>query len=394
MFGWEYPPYNSGGLGVACEGLAQALADKGEDVTFVLPRKVPVQGRGINFLFADIKESEKHTLATSYPVSFVTKADGTRVSFYGMSLLQDVVAFKNATKDLIKNLEFDIIHAHDWLSFGAGIAAKELSGKPLVTHIHATEYDRTGGLSKNEIVYEFEREGFEKADKVIAVSNYTKNTVVREYNISPEKVEVVHNGAKAPPSVCNKELELSHLKAQGKKLVIWFGRVTLQKGVDYLISAAEKVVKHDKNIMFIIAGSGDMKNKLMQHVAYKGLSDKIIFTEFLRGPELQCLIDAADLYVMTSVSEPFGLAPLEVLHKDVPVIIPKQSGVSEVLTHALKVDFWDTDEISNKILATLSYKPLHETLKTGGKTEVLSQTWEKAAEKCVALYNSLIPQFT
>lgn len=394
MFGWEYPPYNSGGLGVACEGLAQALADRGENMTFVLPRKIPVSGRGINFIFSDVGKNKRHnTLTTSYPMSFITREDGTQVSFYGMGLLQDVIEYRNAVKKIIRDLEFDVIHAHDWLSFGAGISAKELSGKPLVTQIHATEYDRTGGLSKNEIVYGLEREGFVKADKVVAVSQYTKNIVEREYGVRSSKIKVIHNGSNEPSSICEKEYDLSAFKKQGKKIVIWFGRVTLQKGVDYLIESAEKVIARDKNIIFIIAGSGDMKDKLMQDVAYKKLSDKIIFTDFLRGPELQCLIDAADLYVMTSVSEPFGLAPLEVLHKNVPVIIPYQSGVSEVLTHALKVNFWDTDEITNKILSALHYPALLETLSYGGRIEAKSQTWDLAAGKCIALYNSLIPQF-
>jgi len=395
MFGWEYPPFNSGGLGVACEGLAQALADRGEDVTFVLPKKIPVEGNGIKFVFADISNNKTTYEGSSgaYPATFITRSDGTRVPLYGMGLIEDVLAFRKAACDLAKDLEFDVIHAHDWLSFGAGISAKEVSGKPLVAHIHATEYDRTGGISRNEIVYELEKEGFEKADKVIAVSNYTKQTVQKEYGISSNKISVVHNGLKPNPFVCNERLNLSHLKNQGKKIVLFAGRLTLQKGPDYFISAAKKVLSLRKNILFLIVGSGDMERKLIQEVSYAGLSDKIQFVGFLRGEELKCACEAADLYVMPSVSEPFGILPLELLDAGTPVIISKQSGVGEVLLHALRVDFWDVDEMTNQIIAALSYPSLSSQLRDYGRTEARAQTWSKAAAKCVDIYRSLIPSF-
>jgi glycosyltransferase involved in cell wall biosynthesis len=393
MFGWEYPPFNSGGLGVACEGLAQALADRGEDVTFVLPKKVPVHGNGIKFVFADIPNKTYEGSSGAYPATFITKEDGTRVPLYGMGLIEDVLAFRNAAYDLAKKIDFDVIHAHDWLSFGAGISAKEVSGKPLVAHIHATEHDRTGGLSKNELVYSFEKEGFQKADRIVAVSHYTKKMVEKEYTIPSDKISVVHNGLKSNPSVCNARLDLSHLKENGKKIVLFVGRLTLQKGPDYFIRAAKKVLSLRKDILFLIVGSGDMERKLIQEVSYSGFSDKIQFLGFLRGEELKCVSEAADLCVMPSVSEPFGIVPLELLDAGTPVIISKQSGVGEVLLHALKVDFWDTDEMTNQIIAAISHTALSTQLREYGGKEARAQTWSKAAGKCVEIYNSLIPSF-
>tara|TARA_Y100000310_G_scaffold273705_1_gene289327 strand:+ start:4417 stop:5637 length:1221 start_codon:yes stop_codon:yes gene_type:complete len=397
MFGWEYPPFNSGGLGVACQGLSSALAQNGFDIIFVLPgKKLPIHVEGVDFVFADIDE-KLHFMqqVSSYPSSLSEDPyTGQKIPVYGEDFIAKAEAYRLEGKRIAKELEgqFDVIHAHDWLSFGAGIAAKEVSGKPLISHLHSIEYyDRAGGTGRNEFAYSLENEGLQKADKIIAVSEYTKQLAMKEYNIKSQKVEVVHNGTDPQSTNCVSSHSLSALKQGNKKIVIWFGRLTIQKGVDYFIRAAERVLSFDKNVIFIIAGDGEMKPELIQYVSHNGLSENILFTEFLRGNDLQCLIDVADLYVMTSVSEPFGLVPLEVLQKDVPVIITKNSGVSEVLTYALKIDFWDIEEIANKILATLHNPVLHKTLRDGGKSESKRQTWKIAAEKCIALYKQLVP---
>lgn len=395
MFGWEFPPHNSGGLGVACQGLTQALAERDVRVTFVLPKKIDVSVDFLKLVFADVSKSIKlksiRSLLTPYLTSESYQALRARFGgdLYGSHLFDEVRRYAFLARDIAEEETFDIIHAHDWLSFAAGIEAKRVSGKPLVVHIHATEFDRTGGHNVNQFVYETEKRGMEEADAVVAVSNFTKNIIVRHYGIPPEKIHVVHN-AVGRVSGERFNSELGRLKADGHKIVLFVGRLTLQKGPDYFIRAARKVLDYNPKVIFIIAGSGDMERRIMEEAAWLGISDKVLFTGFLRDNELAQVYQAADLYVMPSVSEPFGITVLESVAYGTPVLISKQSGVSEVLTHALKADFWDVDEMANKILAVLEHPPLRETLAQNGSHELKKIHWGNSADRCINLYSSVL----
>lgn len=394
MFGWEFPPHNSGGLGVACQGLANALSQSGVQLTFVLPKKIPVHAQGFNLIFADetsVSESN-YSMLNPY-VSFQEyrrlKAAHPEAA-YGLTLLEEVRNYAYLGREIARQQEFDVIHAHDWLSVEAGLQAKQVSGKPLVFHVHATEFDRTGGTHVNQQVYEIERQGIQKSDQVVAVSNFTKDIITRYYGVSPDKVQVVHNGINAQayePTGLDKSLE--GLKKAGKKIVLFVGRITLQKGPDYFLRAAQRVSAYMPNAIFVMAGSGDMERSIIQQAASYGISDRMIFAGFLRGEELNSVYQAADVMVMPSVSEPFGITALESLANATPVIISKQSGASEVLSHVLKVDFWDIDEMTNKIMSVLAHPSLQTTLQANGKQDVRRFTWEDAARKCQTLYQSL-----
>ncbi len=393
MFGWELPPHNSGGLGVACYGLAKALLKKGTEIIFVLPRRLEgVEENFLKIVDGNIFCSDSYLFNSPlYP--YITDKKYFSDLFYhheiyGNSLVEEVFRYAEFGKEVGKKENFDIIHAHDWLSFGAGIRAKEVSGKPLVVHVHATEFDRCGGAGTNSLVYALEKEGMERADKVIAVSNYTKNIIINSYGISSDKIEVVHNGIDFSDKETLSE-NVHKIKEAGKKIVLFVGRLTLQKGPDYFIKVAKKICDVNKDIYFVISGSGDMQEYLVREVAEMKISDRVLFSGFLRGKELQEVYSLADLFVMPSVSEPFGITPLEAISSGTPVLISNQSGVSEVVSHALKTDFWDVDDMTNKVLAVLNYGPLSYCLKENGRKEVSSITWEKAAEKCIKIYNNL-----
>ncbi len=398
MFGWEFPPHNSGGLGTACEGLTRALADQGVKTIFVLPKKVGVEADFLKILFANIPNATLKTIPSilypyvtsqSYLESLATNSQGDKI--YGATLLDEVLSYGLKAKDIARQECFDIIHAHDWLSFPAGIMAKEISSRPLIVHVHATEFDRTGGNGINEAVYRIEKEGMEKADGIITVSHWTKNIVTKHYGISPAKIRVVHNGinlgAEKTGSLMN---NLEKLKSAGNNLILFVGRITLQKGPDYFVQVAKQVLEYKPNTYFVMVGSGDMQGSVMQLVAQLGISDKFLFPGFLRGEELDSVYQVADLYILPSVSEPFGITPLESLANGTPVLVSKQSGVSEVLSHALKVDFWDIDEMTNQILAVLDHQSLKETLRQYGQEQVKQITWTEAARKCLEFYQSLI----
>jgi glycosyltransferase involved in cell wall biosynthesis len=276
------------------------------------------------------------------------------------------------------------------LCFPAGIAAKELTGKPLIAHIHATEFDRCGGNTVNQHVYDREREGMHKADRIITVSELTKRTVVSQYGIDANKVTVIHNGnTKNESHVSERFSLLTKLKEGEKKVVLFAGRITIQKGVDYFIHAARKVLEYEKGVYFIVAGSGDMEQQIINLTAQLGISNHFLFTGYYTLEEQSSLFSLADLVVMPSVSEPFGIIPLESMSNGTPVIVSKQSGVAEVITHALKVDFWDTDEMANKILAVLHHKELRDTLRSEGFLQASGITWDKAAKKMKDLYQTI-----
>ena len=398
-FGWDFPPHTAGGLGMACQGLTRELAAQGIEVVFVLPKSQEVHSSA-RFIFADVEN-----VATVYQVpsgiapyqgsqSVVEVYDQRGVRrLYSRTLLQEVYAYAHKAAAIAKEEEFDLIHAHDWTAYLAGVAAKIASGKPLILHVHATAFDQAASEQVDPEVYKIEKEAFAQADHIVAVSAFTKRIVVDRYAIDPEKVEVVHNGIDTQ-EVPRYEPTLQELRAQGKKIVLYHGRITVQKGVDYFVQAAKRVVEYDPNVIFVISGKGDMAGQIMQQVAALGLSSHVLFAGDLWYEDRDRMYQSVDLVVMPSVSEPFGLVPLEAIQHGTPSLISKQSGVSEVITHVLKVDFWDTEEMANKILSALRYPVLRHQLKREGKKELLRLSWKNVAQKVIHIYKRLLEWFS
>jgi glycogen(starch) synthase len=421
MLGWEFPPFISGGLGTACYGLTKALDQLGVKVTFVLPKMVDSRyATHVKLLTPGscdrdggaAREQELRNVTFrsimsplrpyATPASYDEKineilrqrraageAAGLKEANAGVDyagdLYREVHRYAAMAMELAQEEEFDVIHAHDWMTYPAAVGVAALTGKPLVVHIHSTEFDRSGE-HVNQLVYDIERHGLHRADKVIAVSQFTRGIVISRYGIPGDKVEVVYNGVErngnwsvAPISIRREE-----------KIVLFLGRITMQKGPEYFLYAAKKVLEVMDNVKFVMAGSGDLMHRSVELAAQLGIGHKVLFTGFLRGGDVRRIYKLADLYVMPSVSEPFGIAPLEALDNDVPVIISKQSGVSEVLRHALKVDFWDVNEMANKMVAVLKYPPLQMTLRSHGNFEVRKLRWRDAARRCLEIYQDML----
>lgn len=394
MFGWEYPPHNSGGLGVACQGITRSLSERGYEVIFVMPKKLDVSSPWARMVFAERPTIVEY--AVNSPISpYVTSSkyrSERHSGIYAGNLFDEVERYRQMGAVIAKEETFDVIYAHDWLSFGAGIEAKRATGKPLIAHVHATEFDRSGGQDGvNSHVYAVEKAGMEAADRVVAVSEFTKKIIVEKYGIPESKVRVVYNGideSTAPSGAGVRRLR--HLKQAGYKVVLFLGRITLQKGPDYFLRAAKQVLAREPKVMFVISGSGDMEEDIMQLAGKLGISNNVLFTGFLSGPDRHEMYLAADLFVMPSVSEPFGITPLESMKLGTPVLISKQSGVSEVVHHALKVDFWDIDEMTNKILSVVGHDALREALSDNAKREAERITWADAAVKLDGIIHELV----
>lgn len=303
---------------------------------------------------------------------------------YAGDLMTEVHRYARLAVDIARGEEFDLIHAHDWMTYPAGLAIAAFTRKPLVVHIHSTEFDRSGE-QVNQQIYDIERAGLHGSDRVIAVSALTRNICVSRYSVPQVKIDVVYNAIDTDGQM----VKPPHIE-RTDKIVLFLGRITMQKGPEYFLAAAKKVLDVMDNVKFVVAGSGDMTRRMIELAAGMGIGHKVLFTGFLRGADVDKVYRMADLYVMPSVSEPFGLTPLEAIRNDVPVIISKQSGVSEILTHALKVDFWDINEMANKILAVLRHPPLGEVLRRHGGFEVRALTWEKSAAKVIATYRSAL----
>jgi glycosyltransferase involved in cell wall biosynthesis len=421
MLGWEFPPFISGGLGTACYGLTKALDDLGVKITFVLPRMVESDytthvrlltpeyiSQHTQFTVHQLKNVVFRTVASPLQPYLTPRTYQRRIEDsleqiqaghgrggkpvfhsvdYSGDMAGEVRRYAAMAAVLAGREDFDVVHAHDWMTYPAGIAVAKMTGRPLVVHIHSTEFDRSGE-HVNQMIYDIEREGLHAADKVIAVSYFTRSIIISRYGVPGEKVEVVHNGVERNgASVWN--LSEGSIR-KGEKIVLFLGRITMQKGPEYFLGAAKKVLEKMSNVKFVMAGSGDMMHRSVELAAELGIGSKVLFTGFLRGEEVSRIYKMADLYVMPSVSEPFGIAPLEALEHDVPVIISKQSGVSEVLSHALKVDFWDIDEMANKIIAVLKYPPLEITLRNHGNFEVRKLRWKDSAQKCAKVYEDAL----
>ena len=425
MFGWEFPPHIAGGLGTACYGLTRGLARNGVEVIFVVPKAYGdedqrfirvVNASDVDAIYrsgdadSDIWRHVKFMEINSNMVPYISPEqwevernrsekvgsihhDGDvwreRYTFsgkYGANLLEEVARYAVVARQVAIELEgqFDVIHAHDWLTYYAGIAAKEVSGKPLVVHMHATEFDRSGE-NINTQTYAIERGGMEAADLVMAVSNLTRNIVINKYGIPAEKVVTVHNAVRFAEGTQEEEE-----RGVKDKIVTFLGRITYQKGPDYFVEAAAKVLKRTQNVRFVMAGSGDMMNHVIRRVARLGIADKFHFTGFLRGADVQKMFALSDVYVMPSVSEPFGISPLEAMKSNVPTIISKQSGVAEVLDYAVKVDYWDVDAMADAIYGLVTYPALGELFARKGLEEVTGLKWNNAAAKIKEGYERVI----
>ena len=402
MFGWEFPPMSYGGLGTACYGMTRALNDMGVDVTFVVPRlpskysdiDTHVELLGCNDSNKScFKKIEVNSLIRPYETeesykilrNTITEEDDELdidKSLYGKDLYDEVRRYAKRAGELAKNIDFDIIHAHDWLTYLAGIEAKKATGKKLVVHMHASEFDRTGE-NPNPTVYDMEYQGLHYADRIMAVSGYTKKIIVEKYNIDESKVEVVHNGIEIPDEEVNVEKKIP-------KLVLFLGRITRQKGPKFFLDAARKILDLEPDTYFVMAGSGDMLQECIDYANDLGISKNVLFPGYLKGKDVNRAYAMSNVFVMPSVSEPFGLTPLEAIHNGTPAIISKQSGVSEVLNHALKIDFWDVDEMANKILGVLRYNGLREELLSGGKMNVKRISWDNASLDVKNVYEKVL----
>lgn len=419
MFGWEFPPHISGGLGTASYGLTKGMATlKDLDVIFVVPKawgdedqsvvrliganQIPVAYRKVYFKgfkkpFEKIEVSSKivpytdpedfwkviNSEVSGYQMFVETNNKGM-VDFsgrYDNNLLSEIQKYAVVASVIAEENDFDIIHAHDWLAYPAGIAAMEVSGKPLVIHVHATDFDRSGG-SVNPDVYRIEKEGMDAASKIITVSNLTREIVISRYNIDPAKVETVYNAV--DPVAMSDNMMVR--KGFDEKIVTFLGRITMQKGPEYFIEAANKVLKKMNNVRFVMAGSGDMMERMMRRAAKLKITDRFHFTGFLRGPDVFSMLYMSDVYIMPSVSEPFGISPLEAMQSNVPVIISKQSGVAEILTHAVKTDFWDIDAMADAIYGILNYPALANMFIINGKEEVIRLKWDNSARHVRDIY--------
>ena len=417
MFGWEFPPVISGGLGTACFGLTKALAEKGTAITFVLPRiqKDP-GGSHVSLIGANrisVTNAEKHLREFRKNIKmlsvdsalhpYVSPREYERVissltrqeerherteeissdfsGVYGPDLMSEITRYSIVAGAYAPFRDCDIIHAHDWMTFPAGIRAKAQTGKPLVVHVHALEFDRSGD-NINRDVFDIEQAGMEAADAVIAVSFYTKQRIIEKYGIPAEKIHVVHNAVTKETRIGN----LHITRPLDEKIVLFLGRVTFQKGPDYFIEAARKVISRIPDVRFVMAGTGDMFTRMVETVAKERIGKHFHFTGFLQGAEVEKMYAMSDLYVMPSVSEPFGIAPLEAMLYNIPVIVSKQSGVSEVLDHAVKVDFWDTEQLADSIISLLTDTNLARDLVRKNTEQLAQIKWEIAADKTLAVY--------
>jgi glycogen synthase len=413
MLGWEFPPFFAGGVGMVCYHLTKALCQKGVEITYVMPfGPAMLKSDYMKLLVADnmflgtkfqLKGVDTmlgaaggaYATPESYEKEWQHFVEGQPLlspekrakALYGPNIFREAYLFAEKVKLIAQQEDYDVIHAHDQWTFPAALAAKRATGKPLVIHIHITEFDKSGGMSIDNRVMDIERQAMQESDLIIVVSHFIKRRLMEHYGVPEWKIRVVHNAAEpTDPSITH---DASKIK-ESDKIVLFIGRVTLQKGPDYFVEAANKVLEKDPNVKFIMAGSGDMLNRMIERTAELGISSKFIFPGFVNREEVAKLNKIADVFVMPSVSEPFGIVPLEAMAQETPAIISRQSGVSEVLNHVLKVDFWDVNDIASKILAVLHYQSMTHQIKHHGAIEVRNMTWELPANKCIAIYNELL----
>ncbi|HPL63739.1 MAG TPA: glycosyltransferase family 4 protein [Syntrophales bacterium] len=425
MFGWEFPPHISGGLGTACFGITKALTEKQVEIVFVLPRikgvdrsshvtllsasEIPLTrtreveyfGKGMDFrpidsILRPYIGEEQYMAVLSETRQSSEEQESSKEAWreggpcaaisgdYGPDMMAEIVRYGGVARVLAGRENFDIIHGHDWMTVFAGIYAREVSGKPFILHVHATEFDRSGE-NVNRDIFEIERFGMRNADCIIAVSHYTKGIIVNRYEIKPEKVSVVHNAVTKEDGGGYAAVR----KRPGQKIVLFLGRITFQKGPDYFIEAAARVLKVFPDVTFVMAGTGDMMPRMIERVAELRIGKHFHFLGFISGDQIEQIYAMSDLYVMPSVSEPFGISPLEAMLRDVPVIISRQSGVAEILNNALTVDFWDVSDLANKMIAVLQYPALSRDMTDMSRETLRTIGWEHAAEKIIEVYEGL-----
>ncbi len=366
MIGWEYPPFKAGGLGTHCYGLTRSLADKGVAVDFYMPKtKHNTRSDKNNLVIKEVGETE------------IFPYDRPDDKALGGKFFEAVYRYNDLIVQRVRG-KYNLIHCHDWLTMKAAVALKEKMGVPLVVTIHSTEYDRSGWLYPNQWFIDIEKEGMQKADRIIAVSEFTKRVIVEKYGINPDKVAVVHN-AVYPIG-----------EGEKQKVVLFLGRLTIQKGPEFFLRAAKKVLEYEKDCRFVVAGMGDMLPRLINQAVDMGIAQNVIFTGLLTEEEVKHIYRIANIYVMPSVSEPFGITALEAMSAGAPTIVSKTAGVSEALYNSLRVDFWDTDEMANKIISLLRYDPLRRTLVERGKRELELFTWDLVADRTIDVYKGVL----
>ncbi len=367
MIGWEYPPFKAGGLGTHCYGLTRSLADENVKVDFYMPKTKHSAGNSgkKNLVIKEVGETE------------IFPYDRPEDKELAGQFFESVYRYNDLVVEKVKG-NYDLIHCHDWLTMKAGVALKEKLGIPLILSVHSTEYDRSGWICPNDWFINIEREGMEKADRIIAVSHFTKSVIVDKYGINPDKISVVYNAV--------------YPIGEGEKqeIVLFLGRLTIQKGAEFFLRAAKKVLEYEPDSRFVVAGTGDMLPRLINQAVDMGISSKVIFTGLLTEEEVRHIYRISNVYVMPSVSEPFGITALEAVSAGTPTIASKTAGFSEAFQNCLRVDFWDTDEMANKIISLLRYDPLHKTLATEGKRELDLFTWDRVAEKTIDVYNRVM----
>jgi len=414
MFGWEFPPHILGGLGTASFGLIRGMSQQPDmDITFVMPKpwgdedqsflkiigacNTPIVWKDVSYDYVSERLSKYMNPQQYYDLRNNIYADFSYrwvndlgcIEFSGRypdNLLEEINNYSIVAGVIARTEQYDIIHAHDWLTYPAGIHAKSISGKPLVIHVHATDYDRSRG-NVNPDVYNIEKNGMDYADHIITVSDLTRNTVIEKYHQDPSKVTTVHN---AVEPLSKDIISISDKRGVSDKIVTFLGRITMQKGPEYYVEAAAKVLSRSDNVRFIMAGSGDMMNKMIRLAAERNISDRFHFTGFMKGKQVYEIFRSSDVYVMPSVSEPFGISPLEAMQCGVPSIISKQSGCAEILKYAVKVDYWDIDALADAIYGLVTYPALHKFLKEEGLNEVNNIKWEYAGQKVRNIYDNAI----
>ncbi|HCS87614.1 MAG TPA: 4-alpha-glucanotransferase [Bacteroidales bacterium] len=412
MFGWEFPPHILGGLGTASYGLTKGMAQQPDmHITFVIPRPwgdedqsflriigadtVPVVWKENSWEYVN-RRLQGRMSADEYfylrqGIHYDYRRIGTDdlgcIAFSGRypdNLLEEISNYEAVASVLAHQLDFDIIHSHDWLTYPAGVFAKHISGKPLVIHVHATDFDRSRG-NVNPTVYAIEKRGMDESDHIICVSNLTRQTVIEKYGQDPRKVSTVHNAVEPL-----KDVESFTKTLRKDKVVTFLGRITMQKGPEYFVEAAARVLQKTKGVRFVMAGSGDMMNQMIDLVARRGIADRFHFTGFLRGRQVQEMLAESDVYIMPSVSEPFGISPLEAMQVGTPTIISKQSGCAEILQHAIKTDYWDIDAMADAVYSIVKYPAMYKSLRELGRKEVGNIRWYDAGLKVRAIYDGVI----
>lgn len=397
MLGWELPPHNSGGLGVACYQMSKALSVEGASIDFVVPYSAD---------HSDIDFMNIHSATSLIPLfsngmgaydsDCRTCVDPDACDHRTLKNMRDVQRrYTKFVERLVKKQKPDVIHAHDWLTMEAGMRAKEISGAPLIVHVHATEYDRSGEHFGNPLVHEIEEMGLLMADRIIAVSNITKNIIVREYNIPPEKIEVMYNGldlSSFENHVYDEKTYayLESMRREGYTVVSSIGRLTVQKGLGCFIKAAARATEKYDKLLFLIVGNGEQRDELIKLSADLGIADKVFFTGFIRGKQWRDAYNVGDIFVMSSVSEPFGLTALEAAHHDSSLVITKQSGVGEVLHSIMRYDYWDIDRLADELVGIATSPALSYELRSNIRSEYARISWTDVAKSCFHLYKKTV----